>query len=159
MDSVSAAPLHTPHDLLGAVPYLVGYHPDDQLVAIYRDVESKIVHVAAFSLDEPPAALIEHLAVSTPIGRAASLVLVGYGAPSTRAVLVAVGEVANLLVPVRGLLQVTGQRCVCLIQGCTCLASTGVDVDPNRVKELNDGIVSFMEPGLTDLVARDDDRA
>src|SRR3990170_775861 len=39
-----------------------------------------------------------------------------------------------------------------------CLAElghtvTGVDVDPNRVKDLNAGSVSFMEPGLSELVA------
>lgn len=130
MDSVSAAPFHTPHDLLGSVPYLVGYHPDDELVAIYRDAERKIVHVAAFALNEPAEALIEHLAVGTPIGRAATVVLIGYGAPSARHKLIAVGEVVELFLPVRGLMQVTGHRCVCLIQGCACAASTGIDIDP-----------------------------
>jgi hypothetical protein len=130
MDSVSAAPFHTPHDLLGAVPYLLGYHPDDQLVAIYRDTERKIVHVAAFAVHEPTEALIEHLAVSAPAGRAATVVLIGYGAPSVRRKLIAVGEVAELFLPVRGLMQVTGHRCVCLLRRCGCPASAGVDIDP-----------------------------
>jgi len=130
MDSVSAAPFHSPHDLLGAVPYLLGYHPGDELVAIYRDTERKIIHVAAFALNEPAEALIEHLAVSTPTGRTATVVLIGYGAPSARHKLIAVGEVAELFLPVHGLMQVTGHRCICLRQGCACAASTGVDIDP-----------------------------
>jgi hypothetical protein len=130
MDSVSAAPFHTPHDLLGAVPYLLGYHPDDELVAIYRGIERRISHVAAFALNEPTEMLIEHLAVSTPAGQAATVVVIGYGAPSASDKLTAIGEVADLLLPVHGLLLVTDRRCVCLIQGCTCTASTGIDIDP-----------------------------
>ena len=79
MTTHTATELTTPHDLLAAVPFMVGYHPKDSLVAMaLRD--NKVV--MAMRVDFPPTALM--IATSTTIvthllrEEATEAIIVGY---------------------------------------------------------------------------------
>ena len=78
--------LRSPQDVIAAVPYLLGFHPADSLVAVGADGPQG---TCAMRLDLPPddsqlehmADAAEHLAGLLSHHRFRHAVLVGYGAP------------------------------------------------------------------------------
>ncbi|MFG1995240.1 DUF4192 domain-containing protein [Actinoplanes sp. NPDC048988] len=122
--------INNPQDLLGAVPYLLGYHPGDEIVAVYLAADRRVLGVAAEPLRFSAEALSEHLMLQAPAGPCAEVALIGYGPPPIRPVLATIGRILDLFWPLHTLLWVTGSRCVCLLDSCTCQASRGMDIDP-----------------------------
>ncbi|MFI7598252.1 DUF4192 domain-containing protein [Actinoplanes sp. NPDC049681] len=120
----------SPQDLLGAVPYLLGYHPGDEIVAVYLAADRRILGVAAEPLRFSAEALSEHLMLQAPAEPFAEVALIGYGPPPIRPVLTTIGRILGLFWPLHTLLWVTGSRCVCLLDSCSCQASRGMDIDP-----------------------------
>ena len=120
----------SPQDLLGAVPYLLGYHPGDEIVAVYLGADQRILTVAAEPVRFSAEALSEHLLVRAPAESGAQVALIGYGPPTMRPTLTTMGRIIDLFLPLHTLLWVTGSRCVCLLEGCSCPASRGMDIDP-----------------------------
>ena len=131
-DPVSPTTFRSPNELLGAVPYLLGYHPCDEIVAIYLGADQQILRITAEPLHSNAETLTEHLAVRAP-DHCVAVALVGYGLP-TRATLSAIGRILDLFLPLHALLLVIGNRCFCLVQDCTCPASSGMDVDPANIQ-------------------------
>lgn len=122
--------VRSPQDLLGAVPYLLGYHPGDEIVAVYLAADRRILGVAAEPLRFSAEALSEHLMLQAPAEPCAEVALIGYGPPPIRPVLTTIGRILDLFCPLHTLLWVTGSRCVCLLDSCSCQASRGMDIDP-----------------------------
>ncbi|GIM98050.1 DUF4192 domain-containing protein [Paractinoplanes toevensis] len=120
----------SPADIVGAVPYLLGYHPDNEIVALYLDGRRRVITSTSVPLTQPSPARLAHLALHIPASQAAGIVLIGYGSETARSAVTAAGEVFELLRAVHGLFLVTGNRCVCLLPGCTCPATDGIEVDP-----------------------------
>lgn len=129
-DSSPDTTVRSPQDLLGAVPYLLGYHPGDEIVAVYLAADRRILGVAAEPLRFSAEALSEHLLLQAPAEPCAEVALIGYGPPPIRPVLTTIGRILDLCWPVHTLLWVAGSRCVCLLESCSCQASRGMDIDP-----------------------------
>ncbi|GLZ00804.1 DUF4192 domain-containing protein [Actinoplanes sp. NBRC 103695] len=130
IDPSSETIVRNPQDLLGAVPYLLGYHPGGEIVAVYLGAGQRILGVAAEPVRFSADALSGHLLLRAPAEPCAEIALIGYGPPPSRPVLAAIGRSLDLFWPLHALLWVTGSRCVCLLDGCSCPASRGMDIDP-----------------------------
>ncbi|MEU7906398.1 DUF4192 domain-containing protein [Actinoplanes sp. NPDC049118] len=133
-DPVSDTVFRSPNDLLGAVPYLLGYHPVTEIVAVYLGADQQILGVAAEPLRTSAETLTEHLAIRAPADGCTEVALIGYGPPPTRSTLAGIARILDLFLPLHAVLLVAGTRCVCLLDGCTCPASRGVDVDPANTR-------------------------
>ena len=129
-DPLPDTTFRSPQDLLGAVPYLLGYHPGDEIVAVYLGADQRILAVAAEPLRFSAEALSEHLMLRAPAEPCTQVALIGYGPPPMRPTLSTMGRIIGLFLPLHTLLWVTGSRCVCLLEGCSCQASRGMDIDP-----------------------------
>jgi hypothetical protein len=112
------------------VPYLLGYHPGEEIVAVYLGADQRILAVAAEPIRFSAETLSEHLMLRAPAGPCAQVALIGYGPASMRPTLTTMGRIIDLFLPLYTLLWVTGSRCVCLLDRCSCEASRGMDVDP-----------------------------
>ena len=148
----------SPQDLLGAVPYLLGYHPVDEIVAVYLGANHRILAVAAEPIRFSAEMLSEHLMLRVPAEPCAQVAVIGYGPPAMRPILTTMGRIIDLFLPLHTLLWVTGSRCLCLLDGCSCEASRGMDIDPAispvAAQFTVDGIVARpSRQALTTLVA------
>jgi hypothetical protein len=131
---VPASVFDSPQETIGAVPFWVGYHPDTELVAIYRDDELLVEHVAVLDLLDSAAALAGQLTLHLPAD-ATSVVLIGYGPDAAANTLVDIRHVLELMVPVQGLMLVTDGHCVCLQPGCDCPArGDGIAVEAKNTQ-------------------------
>lgn len=150
----------SPQDLLGAVPYLLGYHPGDEIVAVYLGADHRILTVAAEPIRFSAETLLEHLMLRAPAEPCAQVAVIGYGPPAMRPTLATIGRIIDLFLPLHTLLWVTGSRCACLLDGCLCPASRGMDINPAispvAAQLTVDGIVALpSRQALTTLVAPD----
>ena len=129
-DPLPDTTFRSPQALLGAVPYLLGYHPGEEIVAVYLGADHRILAVAAEPLRFSAETLSEHLLLRAPAGPCAQVALIGYGPPPMRPTLTMMGRIIALFLTLHTLLWVTGSRCVCLLDNCSCPASRGTDIDP-----------------------------
>jgi hypothetical protein len=131
--------LRTPHDVIAAVPYLLGFHPSDSLVAI----GSEGPHGScALRLDLPPdehlgdaAKHIAELLIANDFPRA---VLVGYGAAEQVEPIISAARAALDLrgVEVLETLRVDGGRfwsCCCTVPGCCPPEGTPYDIGSSPI--------------------------
>lgn len=126
--------LRTPGDLLGMVPYLIGFHPDDSLVAIGLK-DSIIDFQMRADLPTGPDTVPVARRCARVIARqgADSTVLIGYGPAGrvTRAVLALADRCAAHRLPVRDILRVDGGRYWSYLCGSTaCCPAEGRTFDP-----------------------------
>jgi hypothetical protein len=131
--------LRTPHDVIAAVPYLLGFHPSGSLVAIGSEGPEG---TCALRLDLPPAgrvaATAEHIAALLAGNGFPRAVLVGYGGPELVEPIVAAtkAELAGHGVEVLETLRVDGGRfwtCGCTRSGCCPPEGTRYDVSTSPV--------------------------
>ncbi|MFC7530178.1 DUF4192 domain-containing protein [Actinoplanes sp. GCM10030250] len=120
-------------ELLGLVPYLLGYHPADALVAIIRPVGQHLPHAISLPLNEPAEALLEHLATHVR-DRTAGIILIGYGRAIHRAKIFEVSGALQLFVPVLGRFLYDDGILTCLTSGCDCTPDGGIPVDPRSTQ-------------------------
>ncbi|MBO3736668.1 DUF4192 domain-containing protein [Actinoplanes flavus] len=119
--------------LLGLVPYLLGYHPTDALVAIIHQPERRWPHAISLPLNEPAEALLEHLALRIR-DRTAGIILIGYGPHNQRRKIIEISEVLRLLVPVFGRFLYDDGVLTCLTPQCDCTPADGIAVDPRSTQ-------------------------
>jgi hypothetical protein len=131
--------LRTPHDVIAAVPYLLGFHPSDSLVAIGSDGPQGS---CALRLDLPPDEHLddaaEHIAgllVANDFPRA---VLVGYGGAEQVNPLMSAARAALARhgVEVLEALRVDGGRfwsCCCTVPGCCPPEGTPYDIGSSPI--------------------------
>jgi hypothetical protein len=155
--SRSALPytLRTHSDVLGLLPYLLGYHPTDSVVALYTDADRRMQAGARADLSTPTAQIISHLSELAANLQADTVMLVGYGPRSARNTII---DIATALAAtarvVRPLMVADGQR-FCLEPGCDCPAVDGVAFDPTAsriaAQSAMHGLVAL--PSRADLLA------
>ncbi|MBM2623411.1 DUF4192 domain-containing protein [Actinoplanes sp. LDG1-06] len=130
-DSTSDTFVRSPQNLLGAIPYVLGYHPADEVVALYLSDDQRVLGVAAEPLRFSAVALAEHLMLRAPADPCTEVALVSYGpSPMVRSVTARVGQILNLFLRLHTLLLVTDSRCECILAGCSCSARNGIVFDP-----------------------------
>jgi hypothetical protein len=135
--------LRSPHDVIAAVPYLLGFHPSDSLVAVGADGPQG---TCAMRLDLPPddcepdhvTDAAEHLAGLLSQHRFRHAVLVGYGAPDRVAPIMASARDALTAggVEVLETLRVDGGRywsCDCSVPECCPPEGTPYDVSASPI--------------------------
>jgi hypothetical protein len=120
-------------ELLGLVPYLLGYHPTDALVAIIRQPGPHLPHAVSLPLHEPAEVLLEHLSLQVR-DRTDGIILIGYGQATHRAKILAISGALQLLVPVLGRFLYDGVILTCLTPGCDCTPADGRPVDPRSTQ-------------------------
>lgn len=117
-------------ELLGSLPYLLGHHPADDLVAVFLDAD-RIIHVTSrLDLSVPPALAVQQW---TPVAarlNAASVVLAGYGSSKQQDAgrVSAAADAVGAHIPVADVLLVADGMFFCL--RCPCAAAAGVPFDP-----------------------------
>jgi len=133
-ESVSPPRRDAAQQLLGFVPYLLGYHPTDALVAVFNQADRSTRHTVCLPLGEPAEALLEHLSLRMPSRTTTGVVLIGYGPADASEKITAVGEVLQLMLPVLGRFLYSDGVLSCLTPQCSCPASTGLCVDPRDTR-------------------------
>jgi hypothetical protein len=129
-DSRKPTWLSGPVEVLGAVPYLLGFHPTDSIVTVLLQRGGRVVGGSRHSLCLPHQQIVDDVRTVISQRGITALVVVGYGPPSTRAAVNAVGEALHRDLPVPGRFLVSGGRCYCLRKGCGCLPEEGLAFDP-----------------------------
>jgi hypothetical protein len=147
--------LRTHSDVLGLLPYLLGYHPKESVVALYIDADRRVQAGARVDLSTPTAEIISHLNELAVHLHADAVVLVGYGPGSARNTIINIATgLADKIRRVRPLLVADGQR-FCLEPSCTCPAVDGVafDATASRIaaQSAMHGLVAL--PSRADLLA------
>jgi hypothetical protein len=116
-------------DLLGAVPFLIGFHPADSIVAVFTGSDKHVRAVGRMDLDAPPAEIIAQFRAA--LGHTTSaLVLVGYGSQPGSGRLDAIIRGLRRDVPIVGSFWVSANEYRCVWDGCRCSATQGVAFDP-----------------------------
>jgi hypothetical protein len=133
-ESVSPPRRDGAKQLLGFVPYLLGYHPTDALVAVFNQADRSTRHTVCLPLHEPAEALLEHLTLRMPTRTLTGVVLIGYGPAAAGQKVTAVSKVLNLMLPVLGQFLYGDGVLSCLTLHCSCPASSGLRVDPRDTR-------------------------
>ncbi|MFK3983090.1 DUF4192 domain-containing protein [Micromonospora sp. NPDC050397] len=145
--------MRTPEDLLGLVPYLLGYHPADSLVVLFVQADHEIRVAARHDLTTPATHVTDTIRAVAAREHSQSLIVVGYGPLSTSDAVAAIAADLTRHVPVAEAFLVTAGHYYCL--GCPCGASGGVVFDPTATataaRAAFHGIVAL--PGRSDLLA------
>lgn len=115
-------------ELLGMLPYALGHHPDQSLVAVFLDADRIVQVVGRLDLAAPPALAVSQWADVAVRQATASVVLVGYGSSHDGGRVSAVADALGAHVPVGDVLLVADGRFFCL--WCPCPAAAGVPFDP-----------------------------
>ncbi|MEU7906391.1 DUF4192 domain-containing protein [Actinoplanes sp. NPDC049118] len=121
--------LRSAEDVLGAVPFLFGFHPTDSIVAVFIGTDAVIRAVGRADLDTPPGEVVAQFRAVA--GRDVScVVLLGYGRVPHHGVLNDVIRGLRRDVAVVGGLWVSDGEYRCVWDGCDCVAAAGVAFDP-----------------------------
>ncbi|HEU5157270.1 MAG TPA: DUF4192 domain-containing protein [Streptosporangiaceae bacterium] len=131
--------LRSPHDVIAAVPYLLGFHPADSLVAIGSE---RSLGGCALRLDLPADehldAAAEQIAALLDANGFSHVVLVGYGGAERVGPIMAAARVALDLrgVEVLEALRVADGRfwsCSCAVPGCCPPEGTPYDIGTSAI--------------------------
>ncbi|MEU4244282.1 DUF4192 domain-containing protein [Actinoplanes sp. NPDC026619] len=115
-------------DLLGAVPYLLGFRPDNSFVALLLDADHLVLAAARADLDHPIDELARRLGEAFG-PQTAGVVLLGYGPVPDADRLNTLIRVVRRDIVVKGGLWVADGEYRCVWDGCDCLARHGVAFD------------------------------
>jgi hypothetical protein len=117
-------------EMLGSLPYLLGHHPADDLVAVFLDTDRIIAAASRLDLSAPPVLAVQQWAQAATQMSAAAVILVGYGSSKKQdgGRVSAVADALGAHAPVRDVLLVADGQYFCL--RCPCPAAAGVPFDP-----------------------------
>lgn len=115
-------------EVLGTVPYLLGHHPADSLVALFLDADRIIQVTGRLDLSAPLALAVRQWAAVAANQATASVLLIGYGPRDAGPRVAAVADALAAHVPVTDVLLVADGSFFCL--RCPCSDSVGVPFDP-----------------------------
>ncbi len=140
-------------DALGAVPYLLGYHPsNDSVVALYLGADKRVQVVACADLALPATDIADQFGEVAAREQTAVMVVAGYGPRSAARTVDDVAGLLALHVPAVFPVLVTDGRYFCARSGCACTASAGVAFDPKATS----AAAQFTVQGLVALPSRED---
>ena len=116
-------------ELLGTVPFLLGFYPRDSFVVIFIGSAGRIRGAARVDSDTAPSDLVGEL---RPVlgGEITHVAVLGYGGPDNRDALNAVHIGLSRYVSVIAVLWVDNTEFRCVLDGCKCTAAGGVAFDP-----------------------------
>ena len=143
--------LRTPSDVLGMIPYLLGFHPEDSLVLVLIGTDRQLLGTMRVDLAAPPSVAVARL--KPVVGRHAevSVVVVGYGPLTATGLTRTAAEAIAQTVPVLGVHFVSVGYRFCLTSGCGCPAAGGVLFDARETAVAAQSTVA----GLVALPSRD----
>jgi hypothetical protein len=146
--------LSTPHEVIAAVPHLLGFQPSDSLVVLAL-AGPRLTVTLRYDLPQPAdiPAFSEHLVSCLAVNRADEVILVGYGSEQATPVLTGVRDHLAELLTIRDIFRVTAGRWWSL----TCTDPRCCPPDGNPVD--SDGTLAaaeFMVLGSAPLPGRDD---
>ncbi|MEV1109136.1 DUF4192 domain-containing protein [Micromonospora sp. NPDC049751] len=127
MSHVPTFAVRAPAELLGLVPYLLGYHPEQSLLALFMKADRRVAVAARIDLTAPTAQVVDAFRDVAERTMAQTIVLVGYGNPDAFSTVTAAGDALAAHLAVLQTLLVTRDRYVCL--DCPCEATDGVAFD------------------------------
>jgi hypothetical protein len=120
-----------PADLLSAIPYVVGYHPDQCVVVVFVTEEGRLKCGLAVGRQAPMSFIVEQSIAAAAAADSAMAFVVGYGPMSDRESLTQIADKLDAAVPVGACLLVHENRYYCLYTGCSCTPEQGAELDPN----------------------------
>jgi hypothetical protein len=155
-DFTASCILTDPRELLGVVPFLLGYHPGGDVVVLLVDSGTRVRHAARMRLedadDEDNVRDIIAVAAKEPVTAA---FVVGYGPDSARDQITSVAGSLHAAIPVVGRFLVADGWCRCVTAGCACRASRGLAFAPDTTVAaaiaVAEGVVAL--PSRQDLLA------
>src|SRR5687768_12181174 len=84
--------LRSPEDLLGMVPYLLGFQPADSAVALFIGYDRRMWLASRLDLDTPLPVAVDTLTGVAARGDTARVVIIGYGPRSAASWLTALAD-------------------------------------------------------------------
>ncbi|MDG6104020.1 DUF4192 domain-containing protein [Dactylosporangium aurantiacum] len=144
--------LSSPTDLLSAIPYLVGFHPNDSVVCVaVRDTQRPcFVNLPVAGVDADGGAAVRRT-VAYVAATAHTAIIVGYGSPQRVDAVAAQLHTAltSLGVAVPGVWRSTEGRYYCLIPGCAACPVDGEaynpDTSPVAAQLVANGVVALPD--------------
>lgn len=149
MSHVPTFTVRSQAELLGLVPYLLGYHPEQSLVALFLKTDRRVAVAARVDLAAPMAQVVEAFRDVADRTAAQTLVLVGYGNRDVAPTVTAAGDALAAHLTVSQTLLVITDRYFCL--DCPCDATEGVSFDAKATATAAQSTVE----GLVALPSRD----
>ncbi|GAA2471082.1 hypothetical protein Ahu01nite_079410 [Winogradskya humida] len=116
--------IHGPADLLTAIPYILGYHPQNRVVVFITN-EGRLTCGLSVDRQTPDAVIVAQSSSAASHANARTAVVVGYGPLSDRHQIARVADKINVAVTVQACLLVDGGRYYCLVDGCLCTPEHG----------------------------------
>ncbi|GAB7040414.1 MULTISPECIES: DUF4192 domain-containing protein [Catenuloplanes] len=150
-DSPVSFSLRTPSDVLGMIPYLLGFHPEDSLVVVLIGTDRQLLGTMRIDLAAPPSVAVERLKPVLDRHAGISVVVVGYGPLTAMGLTRTAAEVIAQTVPALGVHFVSVGHRFCLTPGCGCPAADGVLFDARDTAVAAQSTVA----GLVALPSRD----
>ncbi|MFF5230241.1 DUF4192 domain-containing protein [Dactylosporangium sp. NPDC000521] len=130
-------------DLLGMVPYLLGFHPaEGSLVTAFVGPDRRVAAMLRHDLEAPTVVTVAALQRVAAHREVTAVVVVGYGTPTVRSRVTAVAAALSEHTEVLDVLLVGEGRWFCL--GCRCLAMAGEPFDPATTVSAARATVSGM---------------
>ncbi|WP_344515786.1 DUF4192 family protein [Dactylosporangium maewongense] len=123
--------LRSPEDILGKIPYLLGFHPSDSIVTLYLGPQGQLRTFSNTSLGMPVHVIADEIRDIATRASAEMVVIVGYGPLTASTTVTAVADAAGRHVRAFYTCLLSGGYRYCLRSGCSCAAVTGVAFDPN----------------------------
>lgn len=139
-------------DVLGTVPYLLGYHPSNSVVALYLSADKRVQVVACADLAMPITDTVNEFCAVAARERSEVMVIAGYGPRSAARTVDDVASVLALHVQAVFPVLVTDGKYFCARTDCECTAAAGVAFDPRATR----AAAQFTVQGLVALPSRDD---
>lgn len=142
MTTHTATELNSPHDLLAAVPFMVGYHPQDSLVAMALREDKVVMAMRVdFPDDESIEAISKTIALHLVREKASEAIIVGYLPPSVASsdpLLVVRERISGYSIIVKECIEVRGDR----FRSSLCADLECCPPEGNLVPELSDSRVT-----------------
>jgi len=142
MTTHTATELNSPHDLLAAVPFMVGYHPQDSLVAMALREDKVVMAMRVdFPDDESIEAISKTIALHLVREKASEAIIVGYlptSITSSDPLLVVRECISGYSIIVKECIEVRGDR----FRSSLCADLECCPPEGNLVPELSDSRVT-----------------
>ncbi|MEU8662687.1 DUF4192 domain-containing protein [Actinoplanes philippinensis] len=149
-----------PAELLAAIPYVVGYHPDQCVVVVFITADGRLKCGLAVGRQAPVSFIVDKSIAGAAAADAAMAFVIGYGPQSDRDRLTDIADSLHAAVPVQTCLLVHEGRYYCLNHGCPCTPEQGAELDPGSSviaaeMTLRGRVALPSRHDLEDLVAAD----
>lgn len=122
--------LRSPEDLLGVVPFLLGFHPSDSIVAVFIQPNGEVCAVGRVDADEQQAEVLAQFRAVLRGQGVSHVALLGYGTHANDSVLNDILRGLRRDATILCGLWVSEGAYRCVWDGCECLATQGVPFDP-----------------------------